>query len=256
MHALGEGDRHLDDAEAGLQRPPEQVDLEAVAARLDLVEVDAPEGLGPEGPEAAGGVGDRDAEGAAGVPAAAAAEQPAAQRPVLDAAAGHPARAEHEVVVGEQGDQGGKVLRVVGAVGVHLDEGRVAALEPPGEAGQVRGAEAGLAGAVQHVHPGVAGGPRVGEVAGAVGRAVVDDENVDGGPAVEGAADDPVEVLSFVVGRDDDECVVHGVVLPGRVGGSGSGRGRCGAVRGGAVRVVRAGQVADTRSANTMRLST
>ena len=56
VHALDERDRHLDDAEAGVDGPARQVDLEAVALRRDGGQVDALERRTPEGAIAAGGV--------------------------------------------------------------------------------------------------------------------------------------------------------------------------------------------------------
>ena len=70
------------------------------------------------------------------------------------------------------------------AVGVHLDDDVVAVLERPVEAGEVGGAEALLALAVQHVDVVVGGGEPSAIAAGAVGAVVVGDEDVglgDGG---------------------------------------------------------------------------
>ena len=72
-----------------------------------------------------------------------------------------PARASSERV---------QLLGLVGAVGVHLADHVVAALERPREAGQVGRPEAALGVAVQHVHARVVvAGQGVGDGAGAVG---------------------------------------------------------------------------------------
>ena len=81
-----------------------------------------------------------------------------------------------------------ELLGLVGTVGVHLPDHVVAAAEGDLEPVVVRRAEALLAGAVQHAHARVLGRDRVGEVAGAVGRAVVDDQDVDLGLGVHAAA--------------------------------------------------------------------
>ena len=95
--AVAEGDRHLDDPEAGANRPVGQLDLERVAQRGDRVEVDRLEHLAPDRLEAAGQVADLDPKDPAGIGAAAAADRPAHRPPVRDAAAVHVARADHEV---------------------------------------------------------------------------------------------------------------------------------------------------------------
>jgi hypothetical protein len=94
--------------------------------------------------------------------------------PAGDAAAGHVAGAEGEVgaVAGER-DQAREVGGVVRAVGVHLADELGVVRERVGEAGDVGGAEAELARAVEHL-----GAELLGERAGAVGAGVVDDEDV------------------------------------------------------------------------------
>ena len=99
-----------------------------------------------------------------------------------------------------------QLLGRVAAVGVHLDEYRVLAAQPPRETGQVGGAEPVLALAVHDVHAvGVGQRQFVGELTGAVRAAVVDDEDVDVGQGLVHPADDQRQVLPLVVGGDDDQ---------------------------------------------------
>ena len=70
----------------------------------------------------------------------------------------------------------GQDRRVVAEVGVHLDDGRRAAAERDPEAIEIGAAEALLGRPMADADARVAGGQLVGEPAGAVGRAVVDDE--------------------------------------------------------------------------------
>ena len=78
-----------------------------------------------------------------------------------------------------------QLLGRVTAVGVHLDEHRVLPTQTPGESGQVRRAQAVLGGAVHDVGAiGIGRRQFVGELAGAVGAAVVDDEQVHVGARV------------------------------------------------------------------------
>ena len=152
--ALDERDRHLDDPEPAPHGSPGQVDLEAVALRRHLARGRAPpaSACGRRGSRrsrraAAGRASIRD------VGVAAAGQQLAAQRPVDDLPAGHPARAEHQVGVAQRGQQPRQLLGLVRAVGVHLDQRRRSPRSSPQrEPGDVRRAEPCLARPVQHVH--------------------------------------------------------------------------------------------------------
>src|SRR5690606_20274474 len=121
----------------------------------------------------------------------------------------------------EQARQVGGVVR---AVGVHLDDGAVAAPGGPLERGEVGRAQAPFLGAVEDVDAPVVRGERVGEVPGAVGRVVVDDEHVRLGARAAGGGDGVLEVVALVVGGYGDER---------RAGLGGACPVRCGA-RGGA----------------------
>jgi hypothetical protein len=133
------------------------------------------------------------------------------QRPPPHAAAAHVAGSEDDVGASPRGgDEAWEVGRVVGQVGVHLDDQLRAGRQRLAEAGEVGAAEAVLARAVQDADVAVVAGELVGQLAGAVGRGVVDDEHggVDGRSAGReggsGAGHDRREVLAFVEGRQDD----------------------------------------------------
>src|SRR5690606_3860017 len=93
----------------------------------------------------------------------------------------------------------------------------VAALEGPAEALEVGRAEPELAAPVEDVDPRVFRRELVGDRAGAVGRGVVDDEDVESRVLCEDHWDETGQVLPLVVGRDDDQAAVvasfpvHGV---------------------------------------------
>ena len=105
----------------------------------------------------------------------------------------------------------------MGEVGVHLADHAVAALQAPREAGAVGHPEAVLPGAVQDVHPWALGRQRVGQLAGAIGRRVVDDEQLEAGGGE--ALDEAREGLRLAVGRDDDDRA--GAIAAGRQRGRG-----------------------------------
>src|SRR3954471_4054094 len=85
--AVDEGDRHLDDAEAGPQRAVGGLDLEGVAARVDRAQVELLQHLAAEALEAAGQVVHADAEQDARVPRPARGDEPANRAPAADRAA-------------------------------------------------------------------------------------------------------------------------------------------------------------------------
>ena len=128
--------------------------------------------------------------------------RPVAHRPAVDVA-----RADHQVRAGVDGvEQPVQLFGRVAAVGVHLDQHRVLATQTPREAGQVRRAQTVLGGAVHDVHAVRVGqGQLVGQLAGAVGAAVVDDQDVHVGTARRARADDQRQVLPLVVRGDDDQ---------------------------------------------------
>ncbi len=155
------------------------------------------------------------------VAAAGAGEQPPVQRPALHAAARHVAGAEHDVGALARGvDQARDVGRIVGEVGVHLDDEVGAGRERLVEAGEVGAAEAALARAV------VDADSRARERARRRAprsrpATVVDDEHgaVDGRVAARergsGERRRRREVLALVVGGDHDPGAGHGGSLVG-----------------------------------------
>ena len=90
-------------------------------------------------------------------------------------------------------------------VGVHLDHHVVAACEPDAEPGAVRGAEAGLRRASQHVDAAQQLAELLGLVGGAVGTAVVDHQDVGVGQRDAGALEHVLDVLDLVVRRQHHE---------------------------------------------------
>ncbi len=111
------------------------------------------------------------------------------EAPVAHAATARVARADDEVGAAVEG--GHERRQVVGRmrpVGVHLDDAPGAAREHVGEAVDVGPAEALLAGAMEDLDARVRGGQAVGQRPGAVGRGVVDDEQVRAGQRVEDGA--------------------------------------------------------------------
>ena len=105
------------------------------------------------------------------------------------------------------GDQPRNVARVVGEVAVHLEHELGALGERPVEPGDVGAPEPFLALAVEDGHPLQLLSEPVGEVAGAVRRAVVDHEDAAAiRQHIGKGAHHAFEVLDLVVGREADRC--------------------------------------------------
>ena len=186
--------------------------LEAVALHLDGVEVEGLQDLAGIADEAGGAVVDLDAEHGADVDGGAVGHQDAPHRPVDDVDAVAIAGADGHVGAALRAgfQQAGEVLRIVGEVGIHLEDIVIVALQRPAESGHVGRSKAELAAPFDQVQP-------LRELllqvldrsGGAVRRAVVDDQDVIAAFQVEDGPDDLGDVLDLVVGRDDDEFTFH-----------------------------------------------
>jgi hypothetical protein len=93
----------------------------------------------------------------------------------------------------------------VGAVGIHFDEYFVAFGEAPVESCEVCAAEAVFDGAVQYVDLGVFGCHVVGDLSGAVGTVVVDNEDIDFGGCLAQALHYDRKVFFFIVCGNNGE---------------------------------------------------
>ena len=102
-----------------------------------------------------------------------------------------------------------QVARVVGEVGVHLEDALGAHVEGVAKAGDVGLAQALLAGAVEDRDVGHLRREVVGDLSRAVGRGVVDDERVKPDAVAVRDFADPghgvTQVLGLVVGGKDDD---------------------------------------------------
>jgi len=101
-------------------------------------------------------------------------------------------------------------------VGVHLEHEVGAGVEHPAEARQIGASQTLLARSVKDLHLGELGGELVGQDAGAVGRVVVDDQQVmlePGGRELrENGPHERVDVLGLVVRREHKPGTGHGRV--------------------------------------------
>lgn len=203
--AVDEKDRDLLDAKAFLEGAPSHLDLEGVAFGSDVIKIDGFEDFAAEALETACEIADREAEDGAGVEATATAEDLAAYRPIACAAAVDVAGTEDEISVLKSGKETGEIVWIVGEVAIHLLEDQVVAIESVAKAVEVSGAKAEFSGASENEDAIIVLSTLFGEIACAVGRVVVDDEDM----GVFGCAMDGIkqarEVFALVVGGDDDQ---------------------------------------------------
>ena len=199
-------------------RAEAHLDLERVPVRANVIEVDGREHLPAKALEPSGRVPELEARDAPSVDVRAVAQHQSRDGPVHHRHAPMLVpRTDHEVGVRGRREKLRQVNRVMGEVRVHLEDERVVAFECPPEAGKVGRAQPHLAGAVQHVHPGVGGNHCIDNGPGAIRRAVVHDEDLQ--PAVLGqrSLDQSLDVFPLVVRRDDDECLLsHAPSAPRR----------------------------------------
>ena len=202
-----EDDRDLADRAAAAVRLVEHLDEERVAVRDDPLERHLGQRFAAPAAEAAGAVGDRHPGHAADVAVGEGAQDQPVQRPVDDADALQVARADDQVMAAAQRHLHhlGQVLGIVREVRVHLADEVLGAGARQRQRLDVGAAEPLLAGAVQHLDAvGELAGQRVGDLAGAVGRLVVDHHHAEAGMR-DDVAHQPGQVLPLVVGRNQDE---------------------------------------------------
>lgn len=132
--------------------------------------------------------------------------QHAPHGPVHHIDTAHVARADGNIrtLLGASLVEARKVLGVMAEVGVHLEDVLVAALQRPFEAGDVGSAQAQLSFALHHEEPfgefllqGLYDGSC------AIGRTVFDDKDVEAMFQGENGTNDILNILPFVVGRDN-----------------------------------------------------
>ena len=104
-------------------------------------------------------------------------------------------------------DQLRKMARIVTPIGVHRDEHVVRLFKGPLHSRYRRGAEALFAGAMKAVQTRFGRGALVAPAARAVGRVVVDDENVCGGQYAKYFVDETRQIFNLVVRGQDDKRV-------------------------------------------------
>ena len=102
-------------------------------------------------------------------------------------------------------NQVGHALGIVAEVGVHGADVLVAVLQSELEAGLVGSAQPQLARAMEDMDAFIAGGDGVGDVAGAVGRVVVDNRHVHIAGQRAQLPDETGQIFTFVVGRHDHQ---------------------------------------------------
>ena len=153
-----------------------------------------------------------------GVQVPAPADEAAQRAPVRDPTAGHVSRAQHKIGPADPVEKHREVTRRVRVVRVHLEDDIVSFSRRVVEAGKVRRGQTQPPRPDEQVNPALAGAHLFHHVGGAVGRAVVHDQHVDGRRPAH-IPEQMANALALVVGRDHHEGT--GVRRQRPLGGSG-----------------------------------
>src|SRR5712691_7315006 len=194
--AVFEADRHLDHRISEPACPPDHLDLERVSLRQNVVKPHVSEQVPRVAPESGGAVAGLQAEEHAAVEVGAPRQQPAAIGPSFDRAARHVARADRQPArtPGRFHD----AVEELGAIG-----------ESDSERFFVRTAEPKLARPMQDPHSLIRARQPIRELSGAVGRRVVDDQDVMSEPP--DSFDHAFDVRHLVEGgQHDQDPIGHG----------------------------------------------
>ena len=204
--ALDENDRRLDDPQPGVRGHERDIEQERVAVRDNAVERQRGQRFAAPAAIAGGDVVQLQAGDGANVEVRERAEDDAAQRPVHDADAVQVARADHEVGAGGgRVDHRRQVLRIVRQVRVHLADEVGVGEDSAAKSFEVGDAQAALAGPMQRLHASrILLAERVGNLAGAVGRLIVEHHHVHAGDRHQ-IGDEDRQVVLLVVGRNQDQ---------------------------------------------------
>lgn len=205
--AIRKDNRDLADAKTALERAIGHLNLEAIAIGANAIKLKALKDLAAVATIAAGTVSEGQAKDHAGIEIAAAADQLAADAPVSRPAAGDIARADHQV----KGFGGGGELRqiawLMGKVSVHLKDQRRAGGQGIAKTGQIGGAKALFAAAVEHMDPWILGGQGIDNRAGAIGRRIINHHHMHIMP--DNLGHKQPDIFPLIVGRNDDHAL-HG----------------------------------------------
>jgi hypothetical protein len=186
--------------------PVGELHLEAIAGGSRGARLDDPEDVGAVGAKPGRDVPDVQPQHSRRVEVSHSRQDAPGSGPVGDVAATHIPRAHDHVRPGvDVPEQFGQRCGIVREVGVHLDDDVVPAAEPVREAGPVRHAEAGLVQLRQYFDLPQFRGDHLGQIRGAIGASVVDDQDVSVSYRGAHLAEDIGDVLGLEVGRDDDQ---------------------------------------------------
>jgi hypothetical protein len=98
-----------------------------------------------------------------------------------------------------------QVAGVVAEIGIHRDRDVIALVQGEAQSGEDGGPQAQLAGPMEHEDARISPRQLVGQVAGAVGRIVVDDKDIGRGDRLLDAAQQGFEVVALLVGGDSHQ---------------------------------------------------
>ena len=204
---VDEDDRYFLDAEAALVSRKLHFNLEGVSLEANLVQFDGFEYFAAIAHESGGRVVNGYAENGADVLGGEVTHQDASHRPVDDVHAADVATTDSHVGVlfGEGLVEFEQVLGIVAEVGIHLEDIVVAVLQPPSETADIGCTESEFTLPLdkEETVSELALHQVLDDSGRSVGRAVVNDEDMERHRQRKDGARDGFDVLFFVVGGDD-----------------------------------------------------
>src|SRR5579885_954100 len=198
-------DRDLHNLKALPLSPVGHLDLEAIALRANRLELDALQHRAPVATVAGGAIPNLQAQHRAGKNVAAPADKAPKKRPVGRAPSRNIAGADHQVGLLNLFQEIGQIARIMRKIGVHLKGGIIAIRKGVLEASDIRRTQAKFAAAMQDMHARILRAHFLRQFSGAVGRMIIDDQNIGCGRVRENLLEQRGQILQLVVCWNDDQ---------------------------------------------------
>lgn len=198
--------RHFNDRKAAFDRPIGQLDLKRISFASHGIKIDRAQHRRAEALIAARQIADRQAEDRAAIERAALAQKVSSRAPARHAATRNIPGADDDIGAAFECPQKRREMRrIVGKVGVHLEDNVVAFGETPLKTLHIGRSDAALAGAVHDLDPWIVRGEPIGDITRAIRGCIVDHKHMRLGDPAKHGLHEVLEVLAFVVGGRDDE---------------------------------------------------
>lgn len=203
--AIRKDDRDFNDFKSGSCNLPAEFNLKTIAVAMNGIEIDALQGLSPKTFESASQISVGQSKDQACVEVTPFGYDKSMGSPSFYAPPGHVSTTEYKVRLFGGAKEIGQILRLVGKVGVHFKNIFVVFRKRPTKTMEVGVAKTAWARSVDHVDSVVCSGEPVCHVSGSIWAEIVDHKNVGLRELVQCGRDDLGQVVSLIVGWNDDE---------------------------------------------------